>query len=133
MANARVKKSVQEQVDEYIDLHKHISELNVHLKRLRKEIEPYMQEKKLDEIEGSEGGKVYFQPSERVAVNARFTTYDTLGLAGVLSYEHYNQCIKEVIDADQLEILIKDKQVSRSVANQFKVTTKGYSFKADYK
>jgi hypothetical protein len=128
-----IKASIQDKVDEYISLHKHVAELNAELKKLRKDIEPYMQTRELDEIEGSEGGKVYYTNTERVTASARFQTYDPIGLAEVLSVDHYNECIREVIDADKLNLLVKDGHVGKSVAEKYKMTYNSTSFKVAYK
>jgi hypothetical protein len=122
-----IKKDIQKKVDKYLDLHKLYKELEHRLAALRDDIEPYMEEKGIVAIEGTNGASIEIVPQNRTTVTSVYTTYDIEGVEPLLDMKAKEQCITRVVDRDVLELLVKTNQVPRSVLNH-KVTKVAYQF-----
>ena len=102
-----IKKDIQDSVDEYLALHEQISELNKKLKALRNDIEPYMEKYDIEEIKGTEKGKILRPPVSRAPMNANYTTYDVTKISMAVPKKFHDDCIVEVVDKEELEKLVK--------------------------
>lgn len=99
--------NIQEQVDEYVDLHKACKELESRLKKLRKEIEPFMEENELESIRNSAGnGAIHLEPSNMAIVTAQFTAYSP-SILEQLGKEVAEMVMETVVDRDKLEAMVK--------------------------
>ncbi len=117
MPKTVIKKDIQKSVDEYLDLHEQISQLNKKLKSLRNDIEPYMEKHNIEEIKGTEKGRIVRTPSTRAPMNANYTTYDVTKISKLVPARFHDDCIVEVVDKEELEELVKKGKLGKRVLN----------------
>ncbi len=128
----RVRQDIQAKVDEYIEMDAVMKKMQAELKKLRKEIEPYMEERGLTVIQGSERGSISLMPRVMPVMNARYTSYDKNGVISLLDDEAIEQCIVEVVDKDVLELLVKTNKAPKEV-HQYKVVNETRAFTISHK
>lgn len=106
MATETIPVDIQSDVDEYVDIHRQCKELEAQLKRLRKKIEPFMEENSIDSIMNTgKTGAIIIEPSNMAVVTAQYTTYSKELLA-VLGQEVVDMVVATVVDRDKLEALV---------------------------
>lgn len=110
-----VKKDIQSKVDEHIQLHAEYKELEKRLKQLRDEIEPYMDEKGIVELAGTDGGKIMRVEQSRPEVTSRYTQYDINIIEPQLPATARKKCVVKVIDADALKALGTLGEIDQSI------------------
>jgi chromosome segregation ATPase len=110
-----VKKDIQSKVDEHIQLHAEYKELEKRLKQLRDEIEPYMDEKDIMELSGTDGGKIMRVEQSRPEVTSRYTKYDINIIEPQLPATARKKCVVKVIDADALKALGTLGEIDQSI------------------
>lgn len=122
----------QRKVDKYLEAYKNFKELERELKKLRSEIEPFMLVNSLYEIKGrTVQGRIEIVPTSRVPMNARYTSYDA-GLLDHLEPTLASKCRAVVVDKEVVELLVKDKEIPKDLADTFKVTTDSYNFSTKF-
>jgi hypothetical protein len=99
----RLRKDMIEKVEEYRHKHRMFKQLERELKRLKEEIQPYMEEKGVAEILDELGQGVALEDRKMPLLSTRYTTYDIDDLAMVLDPVVASECIVEVIDKDIVE------------------------------
>lgn len=105
VSKSTIKKDIQSKVDEHIQLHAEMKALEKRLKQLREEIEPYMEEKGLNSIAGSEGGSIQRIEQNRPEITSRYTLYNYEDIEPRLSPPAKKKCIVKVIDGDAVKAL----------------------------
>lgn len=98
-----VSSKIQSKVNKYIEIWEESKELERMLRDLRKEIEPYMEERNITAIADSEDvGTIMITSQNRVETTSRYTSYDVDEVKRYLSPELFNECVVSVIDADKM-------------------------------
>lgn len=116
--------------DNYIELYREYKEIQKKLDKLREEIEPYMLEEGLNEIE-TDKGKIILSSQERAPVSSRYTSYDLSELDKILSPNAREKCVVEVIDKEILEALCKIGEVPKDILDR-KITNTTMRFSVKY-
>jgi hypothetical protein len=120
VATQTIPENIQQDVDEYVLLHRQCKELEAQLKKLRKEVEPYMEENELDIIMNSDRtGAIALEPANQAIVTAQYTTYSKELLA-VLGKEVIEMVVETVVDRDKLDALVTLGAVQSDVIKPYK-------------
>lgn len=129
---SRIRSDIQAKVDEYIEIDAQVKKLQAELKKLRPDIEEYMDKRKLTVIAGSERGSVSLQPRNLAIVNSRYTSYDIDGIMPLLDAKAQRQCIVKAVDKEVLELLVKTGQAPKEV-EKFKLFKESVAFIISHK
>jgi hypothetical protein len=101
-----IPEDIQEAVDEYVPLHKAYKEMEAQLKKLRKQIEPFMEENSVDLIMNTDKtGSIALVDSNMAIVTAQYTSYSTELLAK-LGKEVVEMVAETVVNKDKLEAMV---------------------------
>jgi len=115
MGNSKIPAEIQASVDEYIELDAAMKKLQAQLKKMRPDIECYMENNGIDEIEGSHRGKISLVPRNMPIMNTRYTSYDVEKIMPLLPPKYRRECIVKVVDKEVLEMLVKTNKVPKSI------------------
>lgn len=120
---------VQQEVDEFLELHAQIAELNAKAEKLKKNVRTYMDNNNKKEIEGSKGKKVYLQDATASNSTAVYSNYELNHVAAAINNNEILRQVTEIrINSDKLEALLKlDKLPKEKVAEvkSLKITNPG--------
>ena len=111
----KIPEEIQMDVDDYLELHEMYTQLEAQLKKLRKNIEPFMEVNDITRIEGSNGKAIEIVDQVRANVTSNFTTYDVDAVRDMVPKRYLNQVIVECVDRDKLEALVKLGRVKQTV------------------
>jgi YbbR domain-containing protein len=128
----RISLDIQTKVDEYIELDAKMKSINAELKKLRKDIEPYMTEKNITVIPGTVRGSVSLEPRNMAVTSARLTSFDVDGVVSLLDAKARKECIVKAVDKDMLELLVKTGRAPMEV-NQFRIYRPTVAFTINHK
>lgn len=127
-----IRLDMQKKVDSYLEKHKELKDLEREVKKLKKEIEPYMDGKGIDELRSTGGGIVRLTPSNRPIITSRYSSFDVGIIEPFLKTKKAKkQCIINVVDADVLKLLVATGEVDEAVLES-KITNPSTTFNAIY-
>lgn len=122
-----IPSTIQDAVDQYMELHQVSKQLEERMKTLRQAIEPFMREHAVDYIrDKNRTGKVQLTMLERATMTSRFTTYEVEAMSKALEPSALKRCLVEVVDKDKLEALCKLGEIPADVL-AYKSTKPTYS------
>jgi hypothetical protein len=125
--SGKIPADIQAKVDEYIELDAAMKKLNAQLKAMRPDIEAYMENNDIDEINGSHRGKISLVPRNMPIMNTRYTSYDVEAIMPLLPPKYRRECIVKVVDKEVLEMLVKTNKVPKSIQS-FKLSNPSRAF-----
>ncbi|MMZ43595.1 hypothetical protein D1872_51550 [compost metagenome] len=112
----RIRKDILEKVEQYRRMSLQYRNLERELEKLKKEIQPYMEEKGITEILDETGQGVVLEERRMPDLTTRYTTYDIDDMIEVLDPAVVSECIVEVIDRDIVEAKVLLKQVPQEIS-----------------
>ena len=119
--------TIQDAVDQYMELYQVSKQLEERMLTLRKVIEPFMRDNAVDSVrDRNRTGKVQLTVQERAKVTARYTTYELDELCKVLDPSLIQRCVVEVVDKDKVEALAKLGEIPSTVS-EHRTTVPTYS------
>lgn len=128
----RIRADIQAKVDDYIELDAAMKKLQAELKKLRPDIQEYMENRGLTVIQGSTRGSISLQPRNASPASARYTSYDVDGVVSLLDAKAKKQCIVRAVDKDVLELLVKTGQAPKEV-HQHKILKPSVAFTINHR
>jgi len=123
-----ITKQMQAHVDQYLEVYAEVKELEKEMKRLRGLIEHEMVVRNVYAVSGTNGGGVELREGERVVQNALYTTYDPSLLTAIPAHLA-RKCKEIVVNKDMVEGFIKEKKLSRTMCDEFKMKQPSTTFK----
>lgn len=116
---------VLESLDKYLELHKEQAKLKKEMDKHKKKVKAFMEENKLDELEGiEEEGRVVFQKAKKSLSTSLYSEYDYNDVAGILGKYNQvvilNQIAETRVNSEKLEGVIKAGLVSEDVGKELK-------------
>lgn len=128
MADIVIPETIQDAVDQYLELYTVSKQLEERMKELRSPIEAFMKEQQVPFIfDRQRTGKVQLGQTDRATATARYTTYALEDVLPLLPQASVEKCVVQVVDKDKLEALAKLGEVP-SVVLEHKATRPSYSF-----
>ncbi|QSO52153.1 hypothetical protein JZ785_26000 [Alicyclobacillus curvatus] len=119
--------TVQDAVDQYMELYQVSKQLEERMSTLRKIIEPFMREYEISAIrDRNRTGKVQLTVQERARMTARYTTYYAQELSKLLEPHVIQRCLVEVVDKDKVDALSKLGELPAEVS-EYRTTSPTYS------
>lgn len=125
------EEELQSLVDEYIKLDAEYKKIESRMKQIRSVIEPHMMKESVDVIEGTDRGRIEIVPTNRADITARYTTYDPYAVLSITPPEYRNDIIKEVVDREVVDYLVKTGKIPKSVS-ECKTLIETYIFRAKH-
>lgn len=127
MLTVNIPETVQDAVDQYLELYQVSKQLEERMGGLRKVIEPFMKDNGVDALRNrKQTGKIQLVLQERAKVTARYTTYEVASLLQVLDSSLVQRCLVEVVDKEKVEALCKLGEIPSDVS-EHRLTTPSYS------
>jgi regulator of replication initiation timing len=109
---------VQQETDEFLELHAQIAELNAKAEKLKKSVRNYMESNNKKEIEGTKGKKVYLQDANASNSTSLYSDYELGPIAAALNSNELLREVTEIrINSKKLDALLAlDKLPKEKVA-----------------
>ncbi|MDQ0189852.1 hypothetical protein JI721_06720 [Alicyclobacillus cycloheptanicus] len=112
-----IPKSVQDAVDQYIEVYRVYKQLEERMQEMRNIIEPYMKANDVQVISDRQhSGKIHLTVQERAKVTSRYTLYDVDALSQLLDSTMMKKCLVEVVDKEKVEALCKMGELPEEVS-----------------
>jgi hypothetical protein len=118
-----IPSEIQDIVEEFIEAHAKLKDLESRVKKLRTVIEPYMKTNSIEELIGiAQSGKILLGTMDRPHITSQYTYYNTPEIVQLISPEARIKCLVTLIDKEALEALAVLKEVPEEVLN-FRILT----------
>ncbi|MGV3281481.1 DUF7376 domain-containing protein, partial [Staphylococcus epidermidis] len=120
--------SVQQQVDEYLNLHAQMSELKSKMDEVKTDVKKYMENNDLKSIKGTFGKRVELEDAKASNSTSRYTDYELEDVSAVLKEELLSQVTEVRVNADKLDSVLKIEDVPDDIVKKvrgLKVVKKG--------
>ncbi|QQO41043.1 hypothetical protein 015DV002_89 [Bacillus phage 015DV002] len=112
--------SVQQQVDEYLNLHTRMSELKNKMDEIKADVKKYMENNDLKSIKGSFGKRVELEDAKASNSTSRYTDYELEDVSEVLEEGILSQVTEVRVNADKLDSVLKIEDVSEDTVKKVK-------------
>ncbi|QQO40531.1 hypothetical protein 000TH008_103 [Bacillus phage 000TH008] len=112
--------SVQQQVDEYLNLHTRMSELKNKMDEIKADVKKYMENNDLKSIKGTFGKRVELEDAKASNSTSRYTDYELEDVSEVLEEEILSQVTEVRVNADKLDSVLKIEDVSEDTVKKVK-------------
>lgn len=99
--------AVQKEVDEYLELHAEIAELNKKAEKLKKSVRTYMDKNDIKAISGSKGKQVELVPATASNSTSKYSDYIYDQVAEVLQGSLLGDVVEPRVNTEKLESLLK--------------------------
>lgn len=112
--------SVQQQVDEYLNLHAQMSELKSKMDEVKTDVKKYMENNDLKSIKGTFGKRVELEDAKASNSTSRYTDYELEDVSAVLKEELLSQVTEVRVNADKLDSVLKIEDVPDDIVKKVK-------------
>ena len=113
--------SVQQEVDEYLELHAQMADLKAKQDKLKKNVREYMDRNSIQTINGSQGKQVYLQDAKASNATSRYTDYELEDIKKAIQDPNLLSRVTEVrVNADLLDGLMKTTKMPKEQVGKIK-------------
>lgn len=124
----RVSYEIQDKVDRWLEAHKAMKEYEAEVRKLMKDIKPYMESRDLTVIRGTNGGGVARKPTKRAIVSADYTSYDAVDVRSLTTDPLIETAIVEVADKKKVEALAEIGVIPKEKLPEIKKLKDSFNF-----
>ncbi|AGB62716.1 hypothetical protein [Bacillus phage phiAGATE] len=112
----KVTQEMQQQIDDYVDLHGYLSKLRADQDRLKKTIRKYMEDNNITELESSLGKKIALVDAVQSNSVSTFSNYDLNDIRALLTGDILDEVTELRVNSDKLDALAKLGKINEETA-----------------